>query len=194
VSLDVTNRETLLTQLNENLVDLVVMGQPPEGADLVAGAFMENPLVIVAPPEHALATQKNIPLKRLEDEVFLTRERGSGTRSAIERFFAQHEVQLNTGMEIASNEAIKQSVRAGLGLGLLSRDTLDMELALGKLVILDVEDFPIVRHWYVMHRKGKRLSIVAQAFQQFLLEEANALLHMAEAVNTNRSAQGDESP
>jgi DNA-binding transcriptional LysR family regulator len=191
VTLDVTNRETLLTQLNENLVDLVVMGQPPEGADLEAGTFMENPLVIIAPPDHALATQKNIPLKRLEDEVFLTRERGSGTRSAIERFFAQHEVQLNTGMEIASNEAIKQSVQAGLGLGLLSRDTLDMELALGKLVILDVEDFPIVRHWYVMHRKGKRLSMVAAAFKQFLLEEANALLHAAN--NLPSPGRGKES-
>jgi DNA-binding transcriptional LysR family regulator len=177
VSLDVTNRETLLQQLSENVVDLVVMGQPPEGADLEAGIFMENPLVIVAPPNHLLAKQKNIPFARLEDEVFLTRERGSGTRSAIERFFEQHGVKLNTGMEIASNEAIKQSVQAGLGLGLLSRDTLDMELALKKLVILDVEDFPIVRHWYVMHRKGKRLSTVAAAFKQFLLEEANALLH-----------------
>ncbi|NOX76337.1 MAG: LysR family transcriptional regulator [Gammaproteobacteria bacterium] len=181
VSLDVTNRETLLQQLTENVVDLVVMGQPPKTADLNAGAFMENPLVIVAPPDHPLATQSNIPFKRLEDEVFLTRERGSGTRSAIERFFNQHDVQLTTGMEIASNEAIKQSVRAGLGLGLLSRDTLDMELALDKLVILDVEDFPIVRHWYVMHRKGKRLSVVAQAFKQFLLEEANDLLHKAVA-------------
>lgn len=177
VTLDVTNRKALLEQLGENQVDLVVMGQPPEGANLEAGAFMENPLVIVASPDHALAKQKNIPLKRFEDEIFLTRERGSGTRSAIERFFSAHDVQLNTGMEIASNEAIKQSVQAGLGLGLLSRDTLEMELELGKLVILDVEDFPIVRHWYVMHRKGKRLSIVAQAFQQFLLEEANALLH-----------------
>ena len=177
VSLDVTNRETLLKQLNENLVDLVVMGQPPEDTDLESGIFMENPLVIVAPPDHPLAKQQNIPFSRLEDEVFLTRERGSGTRSAIERFFEQHGVQLNTGMEIASNEAIKQSVQAGLGLGLLSRDTLEMELELGKLVILDVEDFPIVRYWYVMHRKGKRLSGVAQAFKQFLLEEANALLH-----------------
>jgi DNA-binding transcriptional LysR family regulator len=177
VSLDVTNRETLLVQLGENVVDLVVMGQPPSNADLEAGTFMENPLVIVAPPDHALAKQKHIPLKRLEDEVFLTRERGSGTRSAIERFFDQHGIRLSTGMEIASNEAIKQSVQAGLGLGLLSRDTLDMELALNKLVILDVEDFPIVRYWYVMHRKGKRLSAVAQAFKQFLLDEANALLH-----------------
>jgi len=177
VSLDVTNRETLLEQLTENEVDLVVMGQPPKDMNLEAGTFMENPLVIIAPPEHPLATQKNIPFTRLEDEVFLTRERGSGTRGAIERFFAQHGVHLNTGMEIASNEAIKQSVQAGLGLGLLSRDTLDMELSLNKLVILDVEDFPIVRYWYVMHHKGKRLSTVAQAFKQFLLEEANALLH-----------------
>ena len=165
-------------------VDLVVMGQPPDDADLEAGIFMENPLVIVAPPNHPLAKQKNIPFARLEDEVFLTRERGSGTRSAIERFFEQHGVQLNTGMEIASNEAIKQSVQAGLGLGLLSRDTLDMELALKKLVILDVEDFPIVRHWYVMHRKGKRLSTVAAAFKQFLLEEANALLHTANTASS----------
>jgi DNA-binding transcriptional LysR family regulator len=177
VSLDVTNRETLLKQLEENEVDLVVMGQPPKEMNLEAGAFMDNPLVVIAPPDHPLAQEKNIPMSRMEDEVFLTRERGSGTRSAVERFFNQHGVQLNTGMEIASNEAIKQSVQAGLGLGLLSRDTLEMELALNKLVILDVEDFPILRHWYVMHRKGKRLSTVAQAFKQFLLEEANTLLH-----------------
>lgn len=177
VSLDVTNRETLLEQMDKNEVDLVVMGQPPKEMDIEAGIFMENPLVIIAPPDHPLAQQRNIPMSRMEDEIFLTRERGSGTRGAIERFFEQHGVRLNTGMEIASNEAIKQSVQAGLGLGLLSRDTLDMELALKKLVILDVEDFPIVRYWYVMHRKGKRLSGVAQAFKQFLLEEANALLH-----------------
>jgi DNA-binding transcriptional LysR family regulator len=179
VSLNVTNRETLLRQLSENEVDLVVMGQPPKDMDLEAGAFMDNPLVVIAPPDHPLAKEKNIPIARLGDEVFLTRERGSGTRSAIERFFKQHEVPLNTGMEIASNEAIKQSVQAGLGLGLLSRDTLEMELALGKLVILDVEGFPIVRHWYVMHRKGKRLTAVAQAFKDFLLTEAGTILRPA---------------
>jgi LysR family transcriptional regulator, low CO2-responsive transcriptional regulator len=177
VSLDVTNRVSLLQQLTANEVDLVVMGQPPKDMTLESGAFMENALVIIAAPEHPLADERNIPMSRMEDEVFLTRERGSGTRSAIERFFAQHNVLLNTGMEIASNEAIKQSVQAGLGLGLLSRDTLEMELALNKLVVLDVEDFPIVRHWHVMHRQGKRLSAAAQAFKQFLLEEANTLLH-----------------
>ena len=89
VSLDVTNRETLLQQLTENVVDLVVMGQPPKDLELEAGTFMDNPLVVIAPPEHPLAKVKNIPTKRLEEEVFLTRERGSGTRSAIERFFKQ---------------------------------------------------------------------------------------------------------
>ena len=176
VSLDVTNRQTLLSQLAENEADLVIMGQPPEGMDLEAGAFMENPLVIVAPPEHPLAKEKRIPLKRLNEEVFLVREQGSGTRSSMERFFDRHDIQITTGMEVGSNEAIKQGVQAGLGLGLLSQDTIEMELTLGRLAILDVVEFPILRHWYVMHRKGKRLSVIAQAFKDFLLTEASKRL------------------
>jgi DNA-binding transcriptional LysR family regulator len=182
VSLDVTNRETLLRQLIENEVDLVVMGQPPSDIDLEAGAFMENPLVVVAPKDHPLAGEKAIPLKRLEKEIFLVREQGSGTRSAMERFFAQHDMHITTGMEVGSNEAIKQSVQAGLGLGLLSRDTVEMELALGRLQILDIAEFPILRHWYVVHRRGKRLSVVAQAFKKFLLEEGATLLGKPSAV------------
>lgn len=176
VSLDVTNRETLLSQLAENEVDLVIMGQPPAEMELEAGAFMDNPLVVVAPTDHPLAGEHSIPLKRLEKETFLVREPGSGTRIAMERFFAQHNMSITAGMEVGSNEAIKQSVQAGLGLGLLSRDTIEMELALGRLAVLDIEDFPIMRHWYVVHRKGKRLTVVAQAFKDFLLQEAAGLL------------------
>jgi DNA-binding transcriptional LysR family regulator len=180
VSLDVTNRETLLTQLAENDVDLVIMGQPPGDMDLGAEPFMENPLVIVAPPEHPLAKEKKISLQRLEQEVFLVREPGSGTRIAMERFFAQHDVRITTGMEVGSNEAIKQSVQAGLGLGLLSRDTVEMELALGRLVILNVAEFPIMRYWYVVHRQGKRLSVVSQTFKDYLIKESPALLGKGE--------------
>jgi LysR family transcriptional regulator, low CO2-responsive transcriptional regulator len=82
VTLDVTNRESLLRQLNENVVDVVIMGQPPAGLDVEAEAFLENPLVVVAPPGHPLAGAKRIPLARLQDEVFLVREPGSGTRMA----------------------------------------------------------------------------------------------------------------
>ncbi len=179
VTLDVTNRETLLRQLAENTVDLVIMGQPPAEADVEAEPFLDNPLVVVAPPEHTLAKKKRIPLTRLQEETFLVRESGSGTRSAMERFFAEHGIRIKTGMEVGSNEAIKQSVQAGLGLGLLSRATIEQELALGRLVVLDVEDFPIMRHWYVVHRRGKRLPPVAEVFKDYLLREAIALLRRA---------------
>ena len=176
VSLDVTNRETLLRQLGENTVDLVIMGQPPTEADVEAMPFLDNPLVVVAPPDHTLARQKHISLARLQEETFLVRESGSGTRIAMERFFNERGMRLKTGMEVGSNEAIKQSVQAGLGLGLLSHATIEQELALKRLVVLDVEDFPIMRHWYIVHRRGKRLSPTAEAFKEFLLKDAMALL------------------
>jgi DNA-binding transcriptional LysR family regulator len=177
VSLDVTNRETLLRQLNENAVDLVIMGQPPAEANVEAEPFLDNPLVVVAPPDHPLAGKKRIPLKRLQEETFLVRESGSGTRIAMERFFSERSMKLRTGMEVGSNEAIKQSVQAGLGLGLLSRATIEQELTLKRLAVLDIEDFPIMRHWFVVHRQGKRLSAAADAFKRFVLGEARTLLH-----------------
>jgi DNA-binding transcriptional LysR family regulator len=176
VSLDVTNRQALLAQLANNEMDMAVMGQPPEGLDLVAESFMENPLVVIAPVKHALASAKKIPLARLQSETFLVREPGSGTRIAMERFFNQHGVPFHAGMEMSSNEAIKQAVQAGLGLGILSLHTIGLELETKRLKVLDVKGFPIMRHWYVVHRKAKRLSTVAQAFKAFLLTEAKQIL------------------
>jgi DNA-binding transcriptional LysR family regulator len=178
VSLDVTNREQLLKGLVENRTDLVIMGQPPEDMDLVAERFLENPLVVIAPPDHLLAKEKNIPLHRLLEETFLVREQGSGTRSAVERFFSANQIALSTPMEMSSNEAIKQGVEAGLGLGIVSMHTLAMELALKRLVILDVEKLPIMRNWYIVHRSGKRLSLVAQGFQKFVQEESRQVLKL----------------
>jgi DNA-binding transcriptional LysR family regulator len=181
VSLDVTNREQLLKGLVENRTDLVIMGQPPEEMDLVAERFMDNPLVVIAPPDHPLVTASKIPLERLHEETFLVREQGSGTRSAMERFFAANQLALSTAMEMSSNEAIKQGVAAGLGLGIVSLHTLGMELALKRLVILDVVNFPIMRYWYIVYRSGKRLSLVAQAFQHFVKEESVRILEAAAA-------------
>lgn len=176
VNLDVTNRETLLERLNDNSVDLVVMGQPPEDMELVAELFMDNPLVVIASPEHPLARKKRVPLASLQQEVFLMREQGSGTRITMERFFSQRGIVFSKGMEMSSNEAIKQAVQAGLGLGLLSIHTLALELEMKRLVVLDVESFPILRHWYLVHRKGKRFSKVAEVFKEFVLSEAGRLL------------------
>ncbi len=176
VKLDVTNRESLVSQLDNNTVDMVIMGRPPETIDVESGAFMENPLVLIAPAGHPFTKEKSIQLKRLEGEVFLVREEGSGTRKAMEKFFAQHNIKMTTGMEVSSDEAIKQSVQAGLGLGIMSRDALQNEISLGHLAVPDVLHFPIMRQWYVMHRKGKRLSPIATAFKKFLLEEAASIL------------------
>jgi len=174
-SLDVTNRMGLLRQLANNERDLVIMGRPPDDVGLVAESFLDNPLVVVAARNHPLVGQVKASLDAVCQETFVTRERGSGTRSALERFFENHGVTVKTTMEMTSNEAIKQAVEAGLGLGLASVHTLELELETNRLAILDVEDFPILRHWYVVYRKGKRLSPVAQAFREYIHAEAENL-------------------
>jgi len=173
--LDVTNREALIRALEANAVDMVLMGQPPEGADLESETFMENPLVVIAPPEHPLVGRRDIPLERLAEEVFVMREPASGTRMAMERFFAEHRLAIRQGMQMTRNEAIKQSVRAGLGLSVVSLHTIELELETHRLMMLDVEGFPVIRQWYLVYRRGKRLSPPARAFRDFVLAEARNL-------------------
>lgn len=176
-SLDVTNRKSLLEQLVENETDVVIMGQPPADMNLVATAFMENPLVVIAPPEHPLArSRKTVPLQKLEHETFVVREQDSGTRIAMERHFAEHGIRVKAGMEMTSNEAIKQAVEAGLGMGIVSIHTLELELETKRLAVLKVENFPIMRHWYMVYLEGKRLPPVAEAFRDYLSGEDAAPL------------------
>jgi DNA-binding transcriptional LysR family regulator len=176
-SIDITNREGLLRRLELNECDLVIMGKPPEDENLDAVAFMDNPLVVIAAPEHPLTGKSRIAPKSLRSETFVIREPGSGTRIAMERFFAEHGWRLGGGMEMASNEAIKQAVEAGLGLGIVSLHTLDVELAAGRLAVLDVESFPILRRWYLVQRQGKRLSAIATRFRDFVVREAGRVWH-----------------
>jgi DNA-binding transcriptional LysR family regulator len=172
IHLDVSNRAEVLDQLVGNRIDLAIMGQVPDGLGLEATRFMDNPLVVIATPDHPLARKKRISVRELASESFLVREAGSGTRGAMERFFAARGLEIRSSMEMSSNEAIKQAVQAGLGLGILSLQTLEMELALKRLAVLKVEGFPIMRHWYIVHRADKRLSPVAQAFKEFVLPSA----------------------
>jgi DNA-binding transcriptional LysR family regulator len=178
VSMDVTNQTKVLQLVIDNDVDMAIMGQPPDDMHLDAIAFMDNPLIIVAPPNHRLAKRKRIALKELENEVFLTREPGSGTRGAMHRFFRLHKLKLNTGMEMGSLSSIKQGVQADLGLGLLQRGAVEVELMLGRLVELKLTELPIQRHWYVVLHKGKRLSAAAEAFKALLIDEAVGLLQV----------------
>lgn len=176
ISLDVTNRENLVRMLESNERDLVIMGRPPETLDVELTPFLVNPLVVVANPQHPLAKRRNIPVEALSNETFVIREPGSGTRIAMERHFAEYGVNIIPGMEMTSAEAIKQAVQANLGLAVASGHTLSLELETGRLVVLDVQGFPLLRHWHIVHCKGKRLSPVARAFQDYVLKEAGRLL------------------
>ncbi len=164
-ALEVLNRERIIERLKANADDLYVFGFPPDDVEVDAIRFMENPLVVVAPHGHPLERDRGIPLARLMNEPFLMREPGSGTRSAAERFFAEHGAHPRVRMELGSNEAIKQAVLGGLGVSVLSRHTI--EHASG-LTVLDVQGFPLVRHWYLVRPKGKRSSVVVSAFCAYL--------------------------
>ena len=168
ITLQVANHEAVLNSLIDSVTDLAITGQPPESAELIAQPFKDNPLVVIAPPDHRLARQHSVSMNELSAETLVVRESGSGTRAAIERHFADHGQTPFTGCELNTNEAIKQAVQAGLGLAVVSVQTIELELETQRLVILPVEGFPILRRWYLVHRE-RRLSAAAAAFRDLLL-------------------------
>ncbi len=172
VSLKVTNRERLLEWMASHVYDLFIFGQPPQGLEVEAYPLIPNPLVVMAARDHPLVNVANIPLERLLEEPFIMREPGSGTRDALLRLFEKKGLPAPVArMEFGSNEAIKQAIVAGLGISVLSLHSLVLEGTSGPIAILDVQGFPIQRHWYVVHPKGRKLSIVAQAFLEYVKQE-----------------------
>lgn len=171
IRLQVANRDAVLAALADNRTDLAITGQPPDSSDVVAQHFLDNPLVVIAPAGHRLLGRGAVTPQALVAEPLVVREPGSGTRAAMERHFAALGLVWHAGCELSSNEAIKQAVQAGLGLGVVSRQTLELELLTGRLAELPVQGFPILRRWYVVHHRGKRLSPATQDFRQLLLSQ-----------------------
>jgi len=176
VKMHIDNRENILAMLSRNEVDLVIMGRAPTHLDCEATAFTTNPMGIVCAPDHPLSRRKRGSFELLREQGFVVREQGSGTRAAMERLFAQHDVALKVVMEMPSNETIKQAVMAGMGLSFLSLRTVRHELAAGHLALVDLQGMPIVGHWYITHLRQNRLSPAAKAFKDFLIEQGSALI------------------
>jgi DNA-binding transcriptional LysR family regulator len=172
VELEVVNRDQVIERLAANRDDLYIMGVPPEHLPTERHPFLENPLVVIAPRDHPLAGQRHVELGRLAREPFIAREPGSGTRIAAEKFFASHRIKLRNRMQLGNNEAVKWTVAAGLGVAVISRHALMLEPMPGQLAVLDVQGFPIRRSWYMVYPAGKRLSVVAQTFFEYLKHEA----------------------
>ncbi|MFM2431463.1 MAG: hypothetical protein RLZZ511_2676 [Cyanobacteriota bacterium] len=176
LQLNITNQAEVLERLSRNEDDLYFTGRPPQDLDIELRPVLPNPLVVVAASDHPLAQSKQaITLKQLADEPFIMRESGSGTRAIVEQFFAENRLDLNVVMEMSSNEAIKQGIVGGLGISVLSLHTLSLSAG-SPLTYLNVEGFPIQRRWYAVYPKGKQLSIAAEMFLEFLLNEGKEIV------------------
>ena len=177
----VGNREQLVSMMEAGDVDMSVMGRPPKEIATRAEAFAAHPLVFVCPPKHRLLDVGRPPVSLLQEQPFIVREHGSGTRAAMAAFFAEHRFEPHITMEMSSNETIKQAVMAGMGLSFLSLHTIGLEVRLGLLHVLDVEGTPIMRTWNIVRLQSKVLSPAAEAFRYFIIErgEAHLLAHDA---------------
>jgi len=180
VRISVGNRDELLERLAAHGVDLAVMSHPPADKRFAAESFAPHPHVIVAAPGHPLVGRRTMPLARAAKEPLITREPGSATRLAMEQAFNEAGVVPRIEMEIASNETIKQAVAAGFGLGFLSAHAVHQELALGSLAVVAVRGFPVMRQWYVVHLRDRRLPPITEAFQRFVVREGASLIRKRE--------------
>ena len=181
VSLQIHNRQALIERLADNQDDLYLFADRPEGEEFVTQTILPNPMVVFARADHALAHEKNIAFARLAQEPFLMREPGSGTRLRAEAVFNQHQLQPRVKMELGTDEAIKQAILAGFGVSILSRYTLGLDTAQAQLTCLDVEGFPLERHWHFVYPIGKQLSPLALGFMDLVRVEARPMLldHLA---------------
>jgi DNA-binding transcriptional LysR family regulator len=171
-----TNRARVIERLMNNEDDFVVMGQVPQDDNLEAYPFLNNILGIVAPADHPLANKKNISIEELASQRFLIREIGSGTRYVFDQLLEKHGLKIEPYMELGSSEALKQAVMAGLGIAVLSLHSVQLERHVKKLTVLDVEGFPLKRRWYAVHLKGRKLSLVARTFLDYILKESHRVL------------------
>jgi len=169
--LKASNRERIVERMEANEDDLYIMATLPQRSDIEAHPFLDDELVVFAHPDHPLAKKKKIKPEQLVGERIIAREAGSGIRLTYERMLAERDITIAPYMELGSGEAIKQAVMSDIGIGILSTYSLKLELETKRLVILNVEGFPLRRRWYAVQRKGKRLSRVAQTFLEHLQQQ-----------------------
>lgn len=175
VALAVENRDGVVARLRGNADDLYIMSQPPADIEVERHTFLPNPLVVIAPRSHPLASRKRIALESLAGEPFVMREPGSGTRLACEAHFAAAGFAPRVRLELGSNEAIRQAVEGELGLGIVSLHALAGVAPGERPAVLPVSGFPIRSSWSILYPRGKRLSPIASVFLDYLKATAGEL-------------------
>ena len=170
------NRRQIIDALNNGQVDIAIMGQPPESADVVARKIAAHPSVVIAAPTHRHAGSASVRPGALIGEPFVVREEGSGTRSLLDRFSQAAGFSPRIVLTSSSNETIKQAVMAGMGIALISRHTIGLELGLGLISSLAVDGFPLMRSWFVVHRRNMPLLPVHSRLREFLIEQGQVII------------------
>jgi DNA-binding transcriptional LysR family regulator len=170
------NRRQIIDALVNGQVDLAIMGQPPDGVDVSAKKFAVHPSVIIAAPSHPLAGGTALRTSVLAGERFVVREEGSGTRSLLDRYCHAAGISPRIVMTSSSNETIKQAVMAGMGVAVISRHTVGLELGLGLISSLAIEGFPLRRSWFVVHRRKMALLPVHLRLRAFFIEQGQAII------------------
>jgi len=176
MNLQVGNRTETVSALEAFEFDFAIMGRPPKQFEVERAEIGPHPHILIAPPDHPLVGKRNLKPHQLVNEAFLLREQGSGTRALTEDLLVEAGAPLSIGMEMGSNETIKQAVMAGLGIALISAHTVSVELEEGRLALLDVEGFPIERNWQVIRRSQKRLMPAGRALWEFMIEHGKSFL------------------
>ena len=176
IALRVGNREETIAAMMSGETDLAVMGRPPVAPDVVSEPIGPNPHVLVVPPGHRLLSGA-VTAERLEAETFLLREHGSGTRILTERFLDESlGGRPFVSMELGTNETIKQGVMAGLGVAILSANTIFGEVTTGRLAVARAPGLPIVRQWFVVHLEGRPVVPAAATLARFIVENRARVL------------------
>ena len=189
VRLDVTRDLTkLLDRLHTNEIDLAVMGRPPKEYALRSEPFAGHPMVFVCPPGHPLLGVGHPPLEALVHYPLVARELGSEVRHALDNYLRDNRLAPRIAMEIPSNETIKASVMAGLGVGFISLHAVAAELRSGQLQVVDFEGTPIIRTWNLVHEASKVLSPAAEAFRYLILEHGEDLIGAQSGMQAHQPA------
>ena len=171
VSLEILNRDGVVQRLRENMDDLYIMSMPPADMDLHDEVLMPNPIVVIAAQSDPLCKAAGVPLKALAERRFILRESGSGTRMAGDQHFSRQRFRPDVRLELGSNEAVKESVAGGLGIGVVSRHALHGHDKEHGVRVVDVQGFPLPSAWHMVHHASQKLSPVALAFRQHLMDE-----------------------
>ncbi|MBE3561932.1 MAG: LysR family transcriptional regulator [Ktedonobacteraceae bacterium] len=176
VTLLVSDRHTVEERLLAHEIDLAVMSLVEHEERLVKEFLMPYELLVVASPSHRLAGRSGLTLHDLQRETFLLREPESATRLATEQLLAQAHNPVRASIELGSIEAVKAGVAAELGIAVLPAEAVALEIASGDLIMLDVQGFPLKRQWYMVHLKGRRLSLAAEALRQLFVQGKREVL------------------